>query len=207
MGSRRWIGIIGAVVYAVGIVVSSAAPGGGDVNEADFEKFYVTNDDTTIPLIGVLVLTLGVILVLWFFYEMRNAMRGADLAVGFAWTVVSLGLALVAIGGCLLAAPSGVQAFSDQPFVGSNVAHAFAQAGYAVMLVPGAILIGVAIGVFSLANRRGQVFPAWVSIAGYVAAVLQLAAFIWMPHFAVPLWILLAAIVSSGASPDTTEIP
>jgi len=192
----RWIGIVGAVLFAVGFVLASSAPGGGDVDEADFEKFYVTDDNTALPIIGVVLLSLGVIAVLWFFYELRAAMLGAEMLAGFAWIAAALGLSLVAVGGCMLAAPSGVQAFSDAEFVGAPVAHALAQAGFAAALVPGALLLGAGIAVFSFANRRAGVFPMWASIIGYVAAALQLLAIIWLPFFAIPLWIVIVAFVA-----------
>jgi hypothetical protein len=192
----RWIGIVGAVLFAVGFVLASSAPGGGSVDDADFEKFYVTDDNTGLPIIGVVLLSLGVIAVLWFFYELRAAMLGAEMLAGFAWISAALGLSLVAVGGCMLAAPSGVQAFSDAEFVGAPVAHALAQAGFAAALVPGALLLGAGIAVFSFANRRAGVFPMWASIIGYVAAALQLLAIIWIPFFAIPLWIVIVAAVA-----------
>ena len=192
----RWIGIVGAVLFAVGFVLASSAPGGGDVDEADFEKFYVTDDNTALPIIGVVLLSLGVIAVLWFFYELRSAMLGTELLAGFAWISAALGLSLVATGACMLAAPSGVQAFSDAEFVGAPVAHTLAQAGFAAALVPGALLLGAGIAVFSFANRRAGAFPMWASIIGYVAAALQLLAIIWIPFFAIPLWIVIVAVVA-----------
>jgi hypothetical protein len=189
----RWIGIVGAIVFGAGFVLASSAPGGGEVDEADFEKFYVTDDNTALPIIGVALLSLGLIALLWFFYELRVVMLGAEVLAGFAWIATALGLALVAAGACLLAGPSGVQAFSDAEFVGAPVAHALAQAGFALALVPGALLLGTGVAVFAFANRRAAVFPRWASIVGYVAAALQLVAIIWIPFFAIPLWVIIAA--------------
>jgi hypothetical protein len=189
----RWIGIVGAIVFAVGFVLASSVPGGGGVDDADFEKFYVTDDNTVLPIIGVVLLSLGLIAVLWFFYELRSALIGDELLAGFAWIATALGLALVAAGACILAGPSGAQAFGDAEFVGVPVAHALAQAGFATMLVPGALLLGAGVVVFAFANRRALMFPRWVSILGYVAGALQLAAIVWIPFFAIPLWVVIAA--------------
>jgi hypothetical protein len=93
----------------------------------------------------------------------------------------------------MLAGPSGVQAFSEAEFVGEPVAHALAQAGFATALIPGALLLGAGVAAFAFANRRAGVLPSWVSIIGYVAAALQLAAIIWIPFFAIPLWVIIAA--------------
>jgi len=192
MRIARWISVVGAVIYAVGFFLVSSAPGGGDVNASDFEDFYVTDDNTALPIIGLFVLTIGALALVWFFHELRTALGTAD--AGFGWAVAALGLALIVAGASLLAGPSGVQAFSDAEFVGQPVAHTFAQAGFAAMLVPGSLFLGLGVAVLSLAGRRTGVFVPWVAIAGVVAAILQLVAFIWIPSFAIPLWILLASL-------------
>jgi hypothetical protein len=189
----RWVGAVGAVVYAVGFVLASSAPGGGDVDSADFEDFYVTDDNTAVVIIGVFVLTVGALAMLWFFHRLRAAIATTD--AGFGWGAAALGLALVAGGTCLLAGPSGVQAFSDAEFVGQPVAHTFAQSGFAMMLVPGSLLLGLGVAVLSLAGRNAGVLLPWVAIAGLVAAALQLLAYIWIPSLAIPLWVLAASIV------------
>jgi hypothetical protein len=197
MRISRWVGAVGALIYAVGFVLVSSAPGGGDVDATDFEDFYVTDDNTALVIIGLVVLTIGALALLWFFHEMRTAIGTTD--AGFGWAAAALGLALVVVGGSLLAGPSGVQAFSDAAFVGQPVAHALAQAGFAVMLVPGSLLLGLGVAVLSFLGRRTGVLPPWLAIAGFVAAVLQLAAVIWIPSFAIPLWVLLAGIAGLRA--------
>ena len=113
----------------------------------------------------------------------------------------ALGLVLIVGGACLLAAPSGVQASSDAGFVGEPVANTMAQAGFATMLISGGLFLGVGVAVLSLAGRRTGVLLPWVAIAGLIAAVLQLAAIIWIPSFAIPLWVLAASI--AGKRPPT----
>ena len=194
----RWIGVAGAVVYTVGFFLVSAAPGGGDVDASDFEDFYVTDERTALPIIGVFLLTLGALALLWFFHELRTAIGTSDAALG--WAAAALGLAVVVTGGSILTGPSGVQAFSDADFVGAPVAHALAQAGFAAMLVPGALALGAGVAMLSFAGRRAGVLVPWVAIAGFVAAVLQLVAFIWIPHFAIPLWVILAGVAGARAA-------
>jgi hypothetical protein len=197
MRIARWVGVVGTVVYVVGFFLVSSVPGGGDVNASDFEDFYVTDDNTSLPVIGMFVLTIGALALLWFFHDLRTAIGTSD--AGFGWAAAALGLAVVVAGACLLAGPSAVQAFSDEEFVGQPVAHAFASAGFAAMLIPGSFLLGLGVGVLSFTGRRVGVLPPWVAVAGYVAAILQLAAFIWIPSFAIPLWVLLASVAGVRA--------
>ena len=55
----------------------------------------------------------------------------------------------------------------------------------------------------SFAGRRTGTLAAWVATAGFVAAALQLVAFIWLPSLAIPIWFLPAAATGVGtrASP------
>jgi hypothetical protein len=208
MGFGRWIGIAGAVVYGVGFFLVSSAPGGGDVDASDFEDFYVTDESTALPIIGLFVLMIGVLALLWFFHELRTAVGTGDGALG--WATAALGLAIVPTGASILAGPSGVQAFSDADFVGAPVAHAMAQAGFAAMLIPGSLLLGAGIALLSFAGRRAGVLVPWVAIAGLVAGALQLLSFIWIPHFAIPLWVILVgavgARVTTPASTATSTV-
>ncbi len=187
----RWIGLAGAVIYTAGFFLVSSAPGGGEVETADFEEFYVEDERTVVPILGVFALTIGALALLWFFHSLRAAIATSD--AGLGWAATALGLAIVLTGGSLLAAPSGVQAFSDADFVGAPVAHTLAQAGFGAMLVPGSLCLGFGIAVLSLAGRKAGVVAPWVAVAGVVVAVLQLAAVVWLPSLLIPLWVLAAA--------------
>jgi len=203
----RWIGIAGAVVYGVGFFLVSSVPGGGDVDASDFEEFYVEDENTALPVIGLFVLTIGALAMLWFFNELRTAVGTAD--AGFGWAAAALGLAIVVTGASILAGPSGVQAFSDADFVGAPVAHALAQAGFAAMLVPGSLMLGAGVVGLSFAGRRTGVLVPWVAIVGFVAGALQLFSFIWIPHFAIPLWVIVAGAAGAAMTerPSTATDP
>ena len=202
-----WIGLVGAIVFLVGYFLLSAVPGGGDVEPADFEEFYVTDDRTGTAIAAMFLVTLGTLGLLWLLWELRT---GIDSALSrLAFVSGALGLALVVGGAALLEAPSGAQAFSDADFVGAPVAHALAQAGWAAILIGGALFLGLAIALFSAEGRRTGTLVSWVAIAGFVAAVLQLVAFIWLPSLAIPLWFILVALTgirASTAGSDTRAV-
>jgi hypothetical protein len=106
-----------------------------------------------------------------------------------------------------VAGPAGVQVNSNEPFVGNAVAHAMAQAGFGVMLIGGAMFLGLGVGVLAFEGRRLGVLVPWVGIAGIVAGVLQLAGYIWLPMFAIPLWVLIVAVTGLHAEGGVTERP
>jgi hypothetical protein len=188
----RWAGLVGAVVFVVGFVMVSSVPGGGDPDPADFEEYYLTDDNTGLAIAGLLILSAGVIVLVLFLHYLRTQISTDLSRLAFASGVA--GLAVVGTGACVLAAPSAVQAFSDEEYVGQQIAHTFASAGFGVMLIPGALLLGLAIACYSLSGRANGSLPAWVAIVGIIVAVLQLLAIIWIPFLLVPVWMVLASI-------------
>jgi hypothetical protein len=195
MRHLRWAGLVGAVVFLVGFIMLSSVPGGGDPDPSDFEEYYVTDDNTGLAVAGLLIAAAGVIILVLFLHYLRHRV-GTDLS-RLALTSGVAGFAVLLTGATILAAPSAVQSFSDAEFVGEPIAHTFASAGFGVMLIPGALLIGLAIALYSVAGRATGTLPAWVSIIGYVVAVLQLLAIIYLPFLVVPVWMVLASIAGA----------
>ena len=191
----RWAGLVGAVVFLVGHIMVSSVPGGGDVDPSDFDDYYVTDDKTGLAIAGLIIVSVGVILLVLFLHHLRTTIASDFSRLAFASGMA--GFSVYLVGATLLASPSAVQAFTDADFVGEEVAHTFAAAGFGAILIPGALLIGLAIAAFSLAGRQTAAFPSWVTIAGYVAAALQLASLIWLPFLVVPLWLALASIAGT----------
>jgi hypothetical protein len=200
----RWSGLAGAVVFLVGHIMVSSVPGGGDVDPSDFDDYYVADDKTGLAIAGLIILTVGVILLVLFLHHLRTTIA-SDLA-RLAFGAGMAGLTVVVVGATLLAAPSAVQAFSDADFVGEEVAHTFAAAGFGAILIPGALLMGLAIAAFSLAGKQTAMFPSWLTIIGYIVAVLQLAAIIWLPFLVVPVWLALASIAGTKRTPVEVSI-
>jgi hypothetical protein len=192
MRNARWVGVVGAVVFTIGFFLLSAIPGGGEPDPSDFQDFYVEDDRTELALVAVYAMTLGALAMLWFFHELREAMPTWTARLGFASS--ALGLSLAVAGAAIMAGPSGVQSFGDGAFVGEPVAHAMSQAGWGVILVGGALFLGLGIAGFALGGRQTAALPSWVVITGFVAAALQLVAVIWFPALAIPLWVILAAV-------------
>ena len=193
----RWAGLVGAVVFLVGHIMVSSVPGGGDVDPSDFDDYYVTDDKTGLAIAGLIIVSVGVILLVLFLHHLRTTIASDFSRLAFASGMA--GFSVYVVGATLLASPSAVQAFSDADFVGEEVAHTFASAGFGAILIPGALLIGLAIAAFSFAGRQTGMLPSWVTIIGYIVAVLQLASIIWLPFLLVPVWLALASIAGTRA--------
>lgn len=191
----RWSGLVGAVVFLAGFIMVSSVPGGGDVDPSDFDDYYVNDDKTGLAIAGLIVLCVGVIILVLFLHYLRTTI--ASEFSGLAFSAGVAGFAVVMVGASLLASPSAVQSFSDADFVGEEVAHTFASAGFGVILIPGALLIGLAIAAFSIAGRQIESLPSWVTIIGLIVAVLQLVSIFFLPFLVVPVWLALASIAGT----------
>jgi hypothetical protein len=63
------------------------------------------------------------------------------------------------------------------------------------LLVAGALSAGLFIGIAAYEARKSGILPGWLTVAGYVVAVLQLAGALFLPFALFPLWVLIASIV------------
>ncbi len=50
-----------------------------------------------------------------------------------------------------------------------------------------------------------RIWPFQPEIAGFVAVALQVLAFVWIPSFAIPLWVLLASLAGLRVPERTTS--
>jgi hypothetical protein len=100
------------------------------------------------------------------------------------------------VSALILAAIPGGKVFGDTPVPsGADIARQFDNIGFAVLLVAGALAAGAFTATASYLARRDAILPGWLTIAGYVVAVAQLAAGFFVPFVLFPLWVLVVSIV------------
>lgn len=187
--------IVAGVLFAVGYSVGALVPGGGNVEPEDFTDFYDSDGMMVVALILVFVLVAASWAVIWFFAELRSRL-GETLHTRLALGLAIAGAAGTVVGGVLLLAPSAVQLNSEQPFVGVEVAHTFAQAGYGVMIVMGVYTLAAAVALASYASNRAGIIPRWFAIASGVVAVLLLASYFWIPGYLFSLWLIAFGVIA-----------
>ena len=110
-------------------------------------------------------------------------------------TFGSVFAALGMVANLVLAAIAGAKVFASAPVPPGAFAQQFNSLGSGILVVPGALAAGVFVAMASYLCRREGVLPGWLTIAGYVVAVLQLAAVVFIPLLLVPLWVLVVSIV------------
>ena len=189
-------GILGGILFAVGIVGTFTIPGGGETKDAQFLAFYNSSGKRTIAGFGFLALIISGWLLIWLFNELRVSM-----ALGMRTTMAHqlgvIGVAMIVVGGGIDLAPAMVQMASHRKYVGPDIASAFSQAGASVLLA-GVWTMAVSIFLTSLQMRSSGFFPRWLGAFGMVLAVLLAASIIGTPILLVPIWAIVVGI--TGAS-------
>lgn len=192
--------IVAAVLFAIGYSIVAVIPGGGGATEEDFTNFYGGDPSFFNTFLLLLALLAGCLALVWFFSELRARLPEQVLS-RTAYGASLVGAAALAIGGAILFGPAGVQMNGDAAFVGAPVAHAFAQAGLAVMLGIGMYSLALAVGLYSFALRRANMAPMWLSIGGMAVAVLLLGSYIWLPGYLLVIWILVVGLIGLRRDP------
>ncbi len=78
---------------------------------------------------------------------------------------------------------------------GADLARQLDGLGFGLLLVAGALTLALFIALASNLARRDGTLPGWLTVAGYVVAVLQLAGALFFPFALALLWVLIVAIV------------
>jgi hypothetical protein len=138
-------------------------------------------------------LVLAVLAFLWFASSLRDQLGEGE---GLMFTFASVFGAVALVSIMIRAAIPGGKVFGQTPVPSSgDFARQLDNIGFGLLLVAGALAAGLFIAMASYLARRNGTLPGWLTIAGYVVAVLQLAAGLFFPFVLVPLWVLIAAIV------------
>jgi hypothetical protein len=106
---------------------------------------------------------------------------------------VFVAVALVSV--LVRAAVPGGKVFGSVPLPSGDLARQFDNLAMGVLLLPGAIFAGAFTATASYSARQDALLPGWLTIAGYVVAVLQLAGGLFLPFVLFLLWMLVVSIV------------
>ncbi|HEY7136071.1 MAG TPA: hypothetical protein VIB48_13485 [Acidimicrobiia bacterium] len=188
-------GVLAGIVFAVGFFSVIIIPGlGGTSTTKDFTDFYNSNGKRSAADLLLVVLTVGCWLMVWLFTELRARLAGsARVEVAHRLSVVAA--SAVMIGAAIEAGPSMVQNNSDNAkFVGVPIAHTFAQAGAAVVIM-GMFTFAAAVFLYGLDLRRSVLLPAWLGTVSLVIAILLVGSFFVLPGLLLPIWAVIVGVV------------
>lgn len=189
-------GVVFAVLFVAGFLVFGNTP--DPDARAEWRRWYFDSGHRVSAVIGAYLMVLGVLAFVWFLAGLRHRLAEAGASETLVTLVLGAGLvfAIVAIAGVAArSAVPGGKLFADQSLPGGDIAQQFEGLGFATLLLPGALAGGAFVAATSAASREVAALPGWLTIAGYVVAVLQLAGVAFFPFVLFVLWVLVASIV------------
>jgi len=211
---ERWLSL-GAIVWAVGVIMVFIAPGGQDAGKTDEEilNFYA-DVNATEAYLGVLGITLGGLGLLLFFGALYASLRRAERGSGFL-SLLTVAGAVIFVGFFVLQT-----AFSNLVAISLSYQEEFKAAGVDPQIVRlfgnlaflsiniaamgGALAAGCSAIV---ALRSGQVLNRWFAWSGAAIAALLLVTFplFGMPVLLFTIWVFLLGLWRLVRWPAATD--
>jgi hypothetical protein len=185
-----WMGIAFVVLFVVGFITFPTPSDNKDT--VKWERWWTDSGHRAGAVIGAYLMVLGLLALVWFMWSLNHRLHDRG---GMMITFGSLFVAVAMISSLVRASIPGARQFGDVPVPSGDFARQFDQIGFGVLLVAGALTAGAFVATASSLARRDQILPGWLTVAGYVVAMLQLAAALFLPFVLFPLWILIASIV------------
>jgi hypothetical protein len=198
-----WAGIAFTVLFVAGFIVFPT-PENGNTNPADWEGWWSDSGHRVGAVIGAYLMVLGLLAFVWFMWSLHRRLRDSGPMVIFG----ALFAAVALVSALVRATIAGGKLFGDDPVPSAELSRMFDSIGFALLLVAGALTAGAFVALASYHARRHGLLPGWLTTAGYVVAVLQLAGGFFIPFALFPLWVLVASIVLlRRSSAATAEAP
>ena len=200
--TQRWWFLSGTgfgLLLIVGFILANASlPEETNAPDADWIKVYSSSSDRTTILVGTFVLLAAGLAFLWFAATLRSTLASAtSTSTVLASVAAASAAAFVAVelvAALIMGAVAGSITFGDGPVPAADFGRQFSQLGVGMLLLPGGL--SAALFVASV-SRLGSVtgwFARWMTVFGYVVAVLLLFATVFLPFLALPLWAIVVGI-------------
>jgi hypothetical protein len=188
------MGVAFVVLFVVGFIVFSTPTNNKDT--AKWQGWWADSGHRTAAIIGAYLMVLAALAFVGFIWSLRRRVPDSG---GLMITFGSLFAAVVMVSTMVRATIPGSKQFGSTPLpagaLAADFARQFDQIGFGLLLVAGALTAGAFTAVASHSARRHAILPGWLTMAGYVVAVLQLAGALFLPFVVFVLWVLVVSIV------------
>ena len=184
-----WMGIAFVVLFVAGFLAFPTPSDNKDT--AKWERWWTDSGHRAGAVVGAYLMVLGLLAFVWFMWSLNRRLHERG---GMMITFGSLFVAFAMISAVVRASIAGAKQFGDVPVPSGDFARQFDQIGFGLLLVAGALTAAAFVATASYLVRRDGILPGWLTIAGYVVAVLQLAAALFLPFILFVLWVLIASI-------------
>jgi hypothetical protein len=165
-------GLAFAALFVMSLVLLRHHPSSGST-AAEIRAFYLDRQAASVALVGVYLVPFSGIAFLWFIATIRNLI-GAREDRFFSTVFLGSGLLFVAmlfvaagVGGALLAAVK----FQDEPVPSAETVVTVRSLAFGFLFVYAMRMAAVFMIVVSTIGMRLGVFPRWLVVAGYAAAL------------------------------------
>jgi len=184
------MGVAFVVLFVAGFMVFQTPMDNKDT--VKWQRWWTDSGHRVGAVIGAYLMVLAALAFVWFMWSLYQRTRGGG---GMMVTYGSLFVGLVLVSALVRAAIPGGKQFGSVPVPSGDLARQFDNIGFGVLLVAGALSAGACTAVASHLARRDALLPDWLTMAGFVVAVLQLAAGLFFPFVLFVLWVLVVSIV------------
>jgi hypothetical protein len=200
-GLRLWSSLSGVVFVVLAVVGAIFLfDGPSDSSPAKMTSWYTSSSNRAHINIGWVLTGLGLFALIWFVAALRERVRESEAAAPeqgtFLSTVVLMGgTVYVAVAMAGIAIAGGIKTMSDDTYhhqVYSGLIHAAGDASYVLVVTAGAAMAAL-IFASSVAVRRYEILPRWVSWFGFVAGI---AAIFSLFFFTMLVWLIWVAVAS-----------
>ncbi|MCU1456485.1 MAG: hypothetical protein JWL73_577 [Actinomycetia bacterium] len=204
--SGGWMGIGFFVLFVAGFLTFTTPDDAK--NTAKWARWWTDSGHRVAAVIGTFLIILGLLAFVWFAASLQRWLGGAGHVAGtMLVTFATLFVAAAGVSTMLRAAIPGGKLFGDTPVpAGADLARQFDNAGFAILLIAGALAAGAFVITASYLARVTGALPNWLIIAGFIVGVLQIAAGLFFPFLLFLLWVLAVSIVLVRARPEVVVL-
>ncbi len=209
--SHRTFAAIAAIAFAVLYVTALFGvmdlPEEGDSDAAVLATYTDTGKRAGLTA-GVYLLAGAGLAFIWFLASLRERLRRDDVgdrlsSIAFAGGLVYTAMLFTAGAAFgVLPLAIGVGEFEAEA-VDPALARVLVQLGFTILLIYGLLAAAVMVVAVSLAALRTALLPRWLTLAGFVVAVLLLFGPVYMPQLLVPLWAVAVGLALTRRSVTT----
>jgi hypothetical protein len=201
-------GLAFSVLFVASIVLLRSHPSTGST-PAEIQAFYLGDHASRVALVGVYLAPFSGIAFLWFIAAIRNLVGEREDRF-FATVFLGSGLLFVAMlfiaagaGGSLLAAVK----FEDAPVPSPETVVAIRSLAFGFLFIYSMKMAAVFMIVASTIGMRLGVFPRWLVVTGYLAALVLILNVFYTETLilAFPAWVAAVSVVILGASQVRTR--
>jgi hypothetical protein len=194
-------GIAFVVFFLASFVVSSVPR--NTASDHAWLAAYATHAKQAGHLATGVLLVLAALSLMTFLTHIWTRVTGArDSRAVSPLPIVAAGVAAacIAVGGILMAAPSGSALLYSQPMPGADILRLGNDVGFAMVGVAGMLAAALSIACLSVQARAAGIFGARLARFSLAVAVVLLGSVAFLPVIALPIWLVAVTVsVTRGA--------